>query len=339
MRLKTFTAITLAEAMGQVRDRLGDEAVILATQEVDGGFKVTAALDDDLFPSAEGECGLIGAEWISALAELLEAHRVPVGLSDRLLGAAGLAAAEQPGAMLANALETVFDFAPLPFRKTASKTAGKTAGAPLLLMGPPGAGKSATAAKLCAHARLAGRAAQLVSMDAVSAGAREQASSFAEAIGVPLSMAETPERLQAIVRKCPADRLIVIDTMGVNPYDRAELADLTAAVRVVDAVGVLVQPAGGDALEAAEAAMAFAEAGARLFVPTRLDAARRFGSLLAAAQAANLSLMAGGVSPSLGSGLSPLTPRGLSRLLAPQWADDWAADRTFAPLSATGTHA
>jgi flagellar biosynthesis protein FlhF len=330
MRLKTFTAITLAEAMAQVRDRLGEDAVILATQEVDGGFKVTAALDEDLGFDAGGGSGLIGAEWIPDLAQRLEAHRVPVGLTDRLLTAAGLVPADGPAGMLANALETVFDFAPLPFRK-----AGRKGGVPLLIMGPPGAGKTATAAKLCAHARLSGRAAHLITMDTVSAGAREQASAFAEAIGVPLSSAETPDQLKAIVRKIAPERLIVIDTVGANPFQDDEVNALAKAVRKVDALGVLVQPAGGDALEAAESAMVFAGAGARLFVPTRLDAARRFGGVLAAAQAAQLSLMAGGVSPSLGSGLSPLTPRGLARLLAPDWAQSAPADDGYA---ATGTH-
>ncbi len=329
MRLKTYTAATLFEAMGLVRDRLGDEAVILATQEVEGGFKVTAALDDDPGFEQEGGSGLIGAEWMSELAERLEAHRVPLGLGDRLLSAAGLVPAAGPAAMLANALETVFDFAPLPFRKP-----GRAGGVPLLMLGPPGAGKTATAAKLCAHARLAGRPAHLVSMDTVSAGAREQASAFAEAIGVPLSSAETPEQLRAVVAKIPAERLIVVDTIGANPFREDEVEALAQALRTADALGVLVQPAGGDALEAAESAMVFAAAGARLFVPTRLDAARRFGGVLAAAQAANLSLMAGGVSPSLGSGLRPLTPRGLARLLAP----DWAADQAEDSLPLTGTH-
>ncbi len=334
MRLKTFTAKTLPEAMALVRERLGEESVILSTQEIDGSVKVTAAQDDPGAPETPQQDLRVAAEWLSDLSELLEAHRVPNGLADRLLNAGAQAGAAGPGEMLTAALAEVLDFAPLPFRKT-----GNTGAAPLLLMGPPGAGKTATAAKLCAHARLAGRATHLVSMDTVSAGAREQVSAFAKAIGSPLSIAETPAQLAGVLEKVPPGRLIVIDTMGVNPFLAEELAPLSGALQAADALGLLVQPAGGDALEAAESALAFSEIGARLFVPTRLDAARRFGGVLAAAQAAQLSLMAGGVSPSLGSGLSPLTPRGLAKLLAPAWAGAAARD-SFADddlLPATGT--
>ena len=330
MRLKTFTSKTLPETMALVRERLGEDAVILSTQEIDGAVKVTAALDDDLSPELEPAAQRTAAEWVSELAELLEAHRVPNGLADRILNASVHAGASDQEEMLVTALVSVFDFAPLRFRK-----AGQAKPAPLLMMGPPGAGKTATAAKLCAQARLAGQAAHLISMDTVSAGAREQVTAFAGALGVPLSFAETAAHLSGVVAKIPGDRLIVIDTMGVNPFVPEELSALGDVVQAADALGLLVQPAGGDALEAAESALAFAEVGGRLFVPTRLDAARRFGGILAAAQVAQLSIMAGGVSPNLGSGLSPLSPRGLAKLLAPQWSRQAVTDDDFMP--ATGT--
>ena len=330
MRLKTFTSKTLPETMALVRERLGEDAVILSTQELDGAVKVTAALDDDLAPELEENGRLAAAEWLSGLSELLEAHRTPNGLVDRLLNAAVQSAAQDPEEMLVDALSSVFDFAPLRFRR-----AGQAKPAPLLIMGQPGAGKTATAAKLCAKARLAGQQAHLVSMDTVSAGAREQVTAFAEALSVPLSFADSAAELSKVVAKIPSDRLIVIDTMGANPFVAEELAALAGALHAGDALGLLVQPAGGDALEAAESALAFAEIGARLFIPSRLDAARRFGGLLAAAQAAELSIMAGGVSPSLGSGLSPLTPRGLAKLLAPHWSRQSAVEDDDLP--ATGT--
>jgi flagellar biosynthesis protein FlhF len=47
MRLKTFTAKTMSEAMKLVRQTLGDEAVIIATKEENGGqsVQVTAAIE------------------------------------------------------------------------------------------------------------------------------------------------------------------------------------------------------------------------------------------------------------------------------------------------------
>ncbi len=47
MRLKTFNARTMSEAMKLVRDHLGEDAIIVATQRGDGGKGVrkAAAMD------------------------------------------------------------------------------------------------------------------------------------------------------------------------------------------------------------------------------------------------------------------------------------------------------
>jgi flagellar biosynthesis protein FlhF len=74
-------------------------------------------------------------------------------------------------------------------------------------------------------------------------------------------------------------------------------------------------PAGGDPAEAADAALAFAEAGARCFIPTRLDAARRFGGVVSAAHVARLRFLAAGVSRHIGGGLVAVNPVSLARLL------------------------
>ena len=60
---------------------------------------------------------------------------------------------------------------------------------------------------------------------------------------------------------------------------------LTAYVEAADALPVLVMPAGVDPMESMETAEAFADAGAIYLLATRLDAARRFGGVLAAADA------------------------------------------------------
>ena len=50
-------------------------------------------------------------------------------------------------------------------------------------------------------------------------------------------------------------------------------------------------------------------------IATRLDAARRLGNLLAAAQAGGLAFLAGGISPRIAGGLVALDAGLLSRLL------------------------
>jgi flagellar biosynthesis protein FlhF len=313
MRLRSFTASSLPDAMDLVRRQLGDEAVILSTQDLgERGVRVTAGLDDDP-EDRQGQNEEAALVAVEELSEVFDFHRVPPGLVDKLLTAASNLTAQGPQLMLAGALDAVLHFAPPPLPHP-----GGAVRAPILLVGPSGAGKTATAAKLCARARLANRPATLITLDTVSAGAREQAQAFAKALGVPLREAPDIERLGAVLGDCPSDHLIVIDTVGVNPYDLEDCKPLRLAARVARAEPLLVLPAGGDAMESAEVAIAFQELGARGLIATRLDAARRLGGLLAAAHAAGLPLVGAGLGPSIGSGLANLNPLALARLLLPE---------------------
>jgi hypothetical protein len=80
-------------------------------------------------------------------------------------------------------------------------------------------------------------------------------------------------------------------------------------------VVALVLPAGLDPAEAADLAVAFAEAGASLLIVTRLDLARRLGGVVAAAAAARLPLTEAGIGPGAADGLVRLTPAFLATRL------------------------
>jgi len=73
-------------------------------------------------------------------------------------------------------------------------------------------------------------------------------------------------------------------------------------------------PAGLDAEEAADAAGLYADSGVKQFICTRTDAARRFGSLIAAA-ASGLGLAQFTSSPLISRGLDAPDARALARML------------------------
>ena len=73
-------------------------------------------------------------------------------------------------------------------------------------------------------------------------------------------------------------------------------------------------PAGLDPAEAAETAQAFRALGARHLLPTRLDAARRLGGVLAAA-AAGLALTEAGIGQDPAGDLAPIDPAWLAARL------------------------
>jgi flagellar biosynthesis protein FlhF len=123
--------------------------------------------------------------------------------------------------------------------------------------------------------------------------------------------------LRRAVAKADADGLILVDTLGTNPLKAADLALLRELAEAASADIVLVMAAGGDPVESAELAAGYAEAGATRLVATKIDVARRYGGILAAAEAGRLAFAGLGSSPEIASGLGTLRADQLCRLILP----------------------
>jgi flagellar biosynthesis protein FlhF len=323
MRLKTFQAETMADAMQQIRQELGDDAVIVATHRSrrGRGVEITAAIEpvpiesagarnnvaaepgldahSDLAPKSSG---MLGAE---RLGRALAFHGVPPELAERLCLAAARRTPGDPAGNLAVALDASFGFQPIAVAPSR----------PVLLAGPPGSGKTVTTAKLAARAVMAGFAVTVISCDTVRAGGLEQLAAFIDLLRQPLIAVDDPQDLAKAVARTRANGPVFIDTPGTNPYNAVEFDDLKACIAASGAEPILVTPAGADASEAAEAAASFALAGIAKLLPTRLDVARRYGSTLSAADAAALALVGASTTAFVAKGLRSLSPLSLARLL------------------------
>jgi flagellar biosynthesis protein FlhF len=184
--------------------------------------------------------------------------------------------------------------------------------APLLFVGPPGAGKTLTVARLATRLVIKGIQPLVITADGKRAGATEELAAFTKLLGIRLVVACHPVTLgRALVQH---DGPVLIDTPGCNPFDQMQLTDLTNLSATATGTLVLVLPAGLDPAEAADIAEAFASIGARYLVATRLDISRRLGGVLAAA-AAGLALTEAGVGPGAADGLQPITPEWLAARL------------------------
>jgi len=304
MRLRSFTGRTMSEAMNQVRQHLGPDAIIVSTHEDEEGETcVTAALDtaEPTVPVGTRDGGAI-----DAMGFALAAHGIAPELAEKILTAALPHDAEEPLAALSSALKALYPFVPL---------AAAAARRVILLAGPPGAGKTTTAAKLAARSVLARHPVRLVSADSARAGAADQLAAFARILKVKLERADDAQSMRAIVASAGPEERVLIDTAGVNPFNADELQELGSLIEASGAEPMLVLPAGGDAVDTMELARSFRDLGCHRLAVTRLDMTRRLGSIIAAADALRLGFAEAGVSSAIANGLTPFQPALLARLL------------------------
>ena len=333
MRLKSFTAPTMAEAMEMVRAELGDDAIIVSTQRAAGtkGVRITAALesaDADLMVAELIEEGTRSSS-AEVVREALARHGLPQRLADRLVNAARTSSIADPVLACAAALEAGFVFAHLPEH---------TAPRPFMLVGPPGSGKSIAAAKLAARSVLKQRHVAVITCDNMRAGATEQLAAFTRILEVELVKARGPDALRRAVEATAGNYdLVLVDSPGLNPFKQSDMDFLQTLVEAVDVEPVLVLAAGCDPAEAGEVAEAFAGIGAARLFATRLDTTRRLGAVFAAADAAQLALCDVSASPHVAGGIAPISALSLARLMIPEappagappsqphWTDEAAA--------------
>lgn len=328
MQLKSFEAPSLRDAMNKVRESFGEDALIVATDRRKNGtsVRVTAAVPpkDDRPEGFEIDRKSFNGEPVDDPVPILRAALADNGLTgdlaSRLLEAVSFVTTPIPPALaLAAALDTVFDFQPL----------GKLGGRVVtnnglrratLLIGPPGSGKTVTAAKMAARASRSGSGVRLLSIDTLKTGGAEHLKCLAEALGINMKVAEDPRDLAALVAGSMGD-VSIIDSSGINPFDSVDADHLAEFIDRTDAEPVLVMPAGLDRVDAVEIAHAFARLKCRRMIVTRVDMTRRLGSTLECAYEADLAFSDVSVSPEImspnGGGLGSLNPVALARLMLP----------------------
>ena len=144
MRLKTFTAPSMGEAMAQVKLHFGPDAIIVSTRTDDDGVgvRITAAHDhrdsDQDYPAPEPQAQS-GRDPLDIISEALAYHNVPADLADRLVDAAAESSGDKAMLKLTVAVNRVFKF---------DGTDPQQPLTPQLMVGLPGAGKTVAVAKL-----------------------------------------------------------------------------------------------------------------------------------------------------------------------------------------------
>lgn len=312
MRLKTFTAPTMTDAMALVKEYMGPDAIIVSTQDIPGsGVRLTAALDHD--PDLDFENGADAPPALQEQLDIAEAaltrHNLPerlrIRLCDLMARDTAAASAQQ---LLAGALDEIFDFSPLPEKNTPRA---------LAFVGPPGSGKTLAVAKTAARAVIKKRKVAVLSTDYKRAGGIAQLEAFTRILKINLIQAKSPDDLKAHFARIRDADMILIDTASCNPYLESDIGTLCEFMKAIPSEPVLVNPAGIDADESADIANAFANGGATRVVISRLDVAARLGGAIYGADSGNLSLCNVSMNAQVADGLTALSPLTLAKLLIP----------------------
>jgi flagellar biosynthesis protein FlhF len=151
------------------------------------------------------------------------------------------------------------------------------------IVGPTGAGKTTTIAKLAARwcMQHGSQDLALVSTDGYRIGAREQLATYARIMGAPMHAANGAKELARVLDRLKSKKLILIDTAGMGPRDVRlieQLATLKYGAARARVLLALPAQAEGQALD--EIVCAFVRIKPAACVLTKVDEAASLGAAI-----------------------------------------------------------
>lgn len=315
MNVRRYRARDMSDAMRQVREQQGSDAVILSSRRIEGMLEVVAALEEtesgaETFKPEAGRSGRgqnAHDPDINAMRRELSDLRTLL-LQQQTADENTQWAARHPlaASLVAGLMERGFD------EKLARSVSGgipedthtETAwsrvrarlssalattqpevlekGGMLALVGPTGVGKTMTISRLALrHIRRMGRdAVSLVTLDRQRLGAYKQLQAFGQMAGVPVMLLEHEHELLELASQSEDGRLVLVDTAGQAARDIAE-PGLFAQIRSeIDLETWLVVAATHQGRVLREVLQAFQSHTLSALVLTKVDEAELLGETL-----------------------------------------------------------
>lgn len=318
MRVKKFTGKTIQEAVENLRQEFGRDAVILHTAQKRAWlwgrmgpkrYEVLGAFDPNY--RAEGKNK-------NNSAERSRAAQAPGGedsrpdpawsqavqsLCNRLIGA------DMPTDLAVQLLKEVLKGLPKAdwneqaklWQRLQEVTAQRIQTAEpwefggeqkvVALIGPTGVGKTTTIAKLAANFSLiAQRKVGLITVDTYRIAAVEQLKTYAEIMGLPLHVAYSPRELQEGLAKLKDRDLVLIDTAGRSQNNQLHMGELKHFFEDLEAEIHLVISATTKARDVDEIISVFGQLPIDRLIITKLDETCAYGVLLHTCQRAQVPI-------------------------------------------------
>lgn len=316
MKIKRIIARNMSEAFAKVRAELGDEAVIISSENTeDGEIAVTAALEEEFEISfdAADEPEVFDSRHSfddTFLRSCLDYHGVVETVADKIMVTArdisrrqGLSEVRP---ILEKTLAALYGYKDILDSRLPIK----------MFMGTPGSGKSTAIAKAATLAKFKHIPTCIISTDNVRAGANKQLEAFAQILELDFYFCKDERSLYEAVKEMQSRyKLILIDTPGINPFVEQEVDRVGKLSEVIKAEVILTVDAGRNTYESVEIAEIFAGIGVRNILPTRLDLTRRIGSILSVAACCGFDFCSASVSASIANGLAPIDNISLAKLI------------------------
>lgn len=322
MKLKSYFSATVEAAVELARKELGEDALLLHARPATPETKHLGAYEV-VFSCSEMPAGPVSAT-PSVAQELSEMKREIERLARCLGGPKNVS--EDPelyARLVANEVDPVLAQAvnggtPIEEFFEVDSTLGCHGAerAVVVLVGPPGAGKTTTLVKLAAHFGLASRRpAHILTADVFRIAAADQLRSLAAILGIGCDVVETPVALAQALEEHRSKDLVLIDTPGLargEMEDGADLARLIATHPEIDTHLVLaasMKPA--DMARVAERYSIFQP---KKLLFTRVDETERFGAIISEAWRRSLPVSFLATGQQIPDDLEAATKEGLALL-------------------------
>jgi flagellar biosynthesis protein FlhF len=320
MRIKKILAENYSEALTRVKNELGEDALIISTRSLESGprenterVEITAAIE----PSEESE--YVRGEGMVASPKSLQFHEDDLDLKALIFNLLTRTERAQSLGLKSHQLEAYSQLVEGGLsEQLASKIIEKASARELadklgpqsesqvikslmkrvllcngeiklnekktkkvVFVGPTGAGKTTTIAKLAADFTFRQKKKiALATLDTYRMGAVDQLRIYGDIMKIPVEMAETRGELQAIVKKHADKDLLLIDTTGKSPRETAYSGQLKMMLEDLgDVETQLVLSVTAQEKIFQESVKQFSQLGIDRVLFTKLDEGMSFGSL------------------------------------------------------------
>lgn len=312
MKLKTFFAASIPEAMSEIRHVFGENAVIVSSfRTKDKGVKLVVATEEntDLSHGPIQEEIHKNESRRAYFKKVLRQRHLSDELIERLVGALSRKGVKTPEEkFLPRALAELYAYKSIePLKKNGL----------FVFVGTGGCGKTTVVSKLALHARIQKIKTALITLDTQKVSGVAELMRYAGLMDMSCTVIQDWEKLNETVTVLRLNYdLILIDTPALNPYNSADIIRLkTIKTQVSDADMIYVQQAGLDYHEAQMQGVFFAKAGATKMIVTKTDAAMNYGGFLQSAVFSAFQFAGFSRSEKIADYLVEATPENLSRLL------------------------